>query len=205
MSPRTSEQNEKIRRERIGQIQRAAMEVYVEKGLLAAEIGDIAKRAGIARGLVYYYYKDKMDLYRDLFTLYLDAASVFIRNQLTKEAEPYERLKNYTMFYIDMAYKQPVLSKFYRKMDNDLEIVFSTEKDSISENYIQPSHDYLLKAFENAIENGHLKSYDPKLMVNLYWGALNGVLDLFTDGYIAPEEVEAKKNEVVELIFEGLT
>jgi TetR/AcrR family transcriptional regulator len=45
----------KIRAERIEQILSAAIEVYVEKGIRSTEMGEIVKKACVARWGVYYY------------------------------------------------------------------------------------------------------------------------------------------------------
>ena len=41
----------------------AALEVFAEKGFAAAKLDDIARRAGISKGTLYLYFKDKQDLF----------------------------------------------------------------------------------------------------------------------------------------------
>ena len=42
----------------------AAFEVFAEKGFAAAKLDEIAKRAGVSKGTLYLYFKDKEDLFR---------------------------------------------------------------------------------------------------------------------------------------------
>lgn len=49
--------------ERRAQLLRSARAVFVEKGYLAARMSDIAARAGLSKGAVYFYYKSKHDLF----------------------------------------------------------------------------------------------------------------------------------------------
>lgn len=49
--------------ERRSQILRAARAVFVERGFLAARVEDVAKRAGLSKGAVYFYYSSKRDLF----------------------------------------------------------------------------------------------------------------------------------------------
>ncbi len=42
----------------------AAFETFAEKGYAAARIDDVAKRAGVSKGLTYLYYKTKEDLFK---------------------------------------------------------------------------------------------------------------------------------------------
>jgi AcrR family transcriptional regulator len=42
----------------------AALDVFSEKGFAAAKLDEIARRAGISKGTLYLYFKDKEDLFR---------------------------------------------------------------------------------------------------------------------------------------------
>lgn len=49
--------------ERRSQILRAARAVFIQKGYLAARVEDVAKRAGLSKGAVYFYYSSKRQLF----------------------------------------------------------------------------------------------------------------------------------------------
>ena len=42
----------------------AALDVFAEKGFAAARLDEIAQRAGVSKGTLYLYFKDKADLFR---------------------------------------------------------------------------------------------------------------------------------------------
>jgi AcrR family transcriptional regulator len=50
--------------ERPREICAAALEVFAEKGFAAAKLDEIARRAGVSKGTLYLYFKDKEDLFR---------------------------------------------------------------------------------------------------------------------------------------------
>ena len=52
--------------ERPGQILSAALEVFGERGLAAARLEDIAKRAGLSKGTIYLYFPNKEELFREM-------------------------------------------------------------------------------------------------------------------------------------------
>lgn len=52
--------------ERKSQILRAARAVFIEKGYLAARVEDVAKRATLSKGAVYFYFPSKRDLFMAL-------------------------------------------------------------------------------------------------------------------------------------------
>ena len=50
--------------DRPAEIAEAAFEAFAEKGYAATRIDDVAKRAGVSKGLTYLYYKTKEDLFK---------------------------------------------------------------------------------------------------------------------------------------------
>ena len=60
--PRTKEQNEKIKEKRKVQIESSALELFAKRGFHPTTISEIAEHAGIAKGLMYSYFKSKDDL-----------------------------------------------------------------------------------------------------------------------------------------------
>ncbi|UXY26039.1 TetR/AcrR family transcriptional regulator [Streptomyces sp. HUAS TT20] len=62
MSPRSASVNEELRRRSRERLLQAAVELVSEHGFEATTLGDIADRAGSARGLVSYYFPGKRQL-----------------------------------------------------------------------------------------------------------------------------------------------
>jgi len=50
--------------DRPAEITEAAMEAFAEKGFAATKVEDVAKRAGVSKGLLYLYFKTKEDLFK---------------------------------------------------------------------------------------------------------------------------------------------
>ncbi|MCG8701326.1 MAG: TetR/AcrR family transcriptional regulator [Bacteroidales bacterium] len=59
MSPRTKQQYEELREERIAQIVEAALELFANKGYEGTSISQIAKEANMSKGLMYNYFNSK--------------------------------------------------------------------------------------------------------------------------------------------------
>ncbi|MEX2971812.1 TetR/AcrR family transcriptional regulator [Streptomyces sp. C184] len=62
MSPRSASVNEELRRRSRERLLRATVELVGERGFEATTLGDIAQRAGTARGLISYYFPGKRQL-----------------------------------------------------------------------------------------------------------------------------------------------
>ncbi len=66
MSPKTEEQFEEIREARKKQIIQIGMELFANHGFHATSIRQIAKAAGISKGLMYNYFKSKEELLKEI-------------------------------------------------------------------------------------------------------------------------------------------
>src|ERR1700732_3079103 len=52
--------------ERRAAILKAALEEFSERGFAAARLDDVARRAGVAKGTIYLYFRDKEALFQEL-------------------------------------------------------------------------------------------------------------------------------------------
>jgi TetR/AcrR family transcriptional regulator, repressor for uid operon len=70
MTPRPSRPD--LRQRRAAEIVQAAAEVFAEKGYRRARMIDVARRAGIGKGTVYEYFRDKRELFLAVFDWYVE-------------------------------------------------------------------------------------------------------------------------------------
>ena len=92
MSPRTKQAFGRLRQERIDQINRVAYRVFSDKGFSATMIEDIAKEAGISKGLIYHYYRSKDELFIKLVGRAMQGALELVETAKVHPGSPLERL-----------------------------------------------------------------------------------------------------------------
>src|SRR5215203_3168551 len=70
ISDETAETTSRTRRpdDRAPEIARAALELFVTKGFAATKLEDVAKAAGVSKGLPYLYFKNKEELFKAVIT-----------------------------------------------------------------------------------------------------------------------------------------
>lgn len=90
--PRTKEQFEEIRSNTKHKILESALILFADKGFKGTSISDIAKSAGISKGLAYNYFKDKKEIMISVFTLLAEEIGSIYEN-VEKESEPKKQLK----------------------------------------------------------------------------------------------------------------
>lgn len=83
------------------QILSGAREVFLERGFDGASMGDIARVAGVSKGTLYVYFKDKVDLFTALVQTQCNATAerVFL---LDPEGEVGESLRKVGLSYVEM-------------------------------------------------------------------------------------------------------
>ena len=77
----------------------AAVEVFAERGFHLARISDIAKRAGVADGTIYLYFRNKEDLLLSIFEEKMDFLLSGLRTALDGVDDPEERVRRFASFH----------------------------------------------------------------------------------------------------------
>ena len=110
--PRTPEENDRIRQASKEKIRAAAMELFMKQGYYATSISDIAKQAGISKGLLYNYYKGKEELLSEMVEARIREVVEVMEEAVALET-PSEQLKYIVNGAIDNIHKNPEVHRFY--------------------------------------------------------------------------------------------
>jgi AcrR family transcriptional regulator len=110
--PRTPEENDRIRQASKEKIRTAAMELFMKQGYYATSISDIAKQAGISKGLLYNYYKGKEELLSEMVEARIREVVEVMEEGVALET-PSEQLKYIANGAIDNIHKNPEVHRFY--------------------------------------------------------------------------------------------
>ena len=72
---------------------KAAFREVAEKGFSEVTLDDIARRAGVSKGVTLYYFDSKEDLFRELFSWLIDSIHGRMREAVAKEPDPVARVR----------------------------------------------------------------------------------------------------------------
>ncbi|MFC8790847.1 TetR/AcrR family transcriptional regulator [Streptomyces cinereoruber] len=111
MSPRSPSVNEELRRRSRERILRATVELVDTKGYETTTLGDIAERAGTARGLISYYFPGKRQLLQSAVhrLMHLTLAAALEREPRTEDGR--ERLARAIDAILGLAVERPTLMR----------------------------------------------------------------------------------------------
>jgi len=80
-------------------ITNAAVDVFAEKGFHQARVADIARKAGVADGTIYLYFKNKEDLLLSVFEEKMDYLLTELGIALQDINDPVERIRQFAQFH----------------------------------------------------------------------------------------------------------
>ncbi|SFQ12692.1 regulatory protein, tetR family [Salibacterium halotolerans] len=109
--PRTPEENERIRQSAKEKIQKAAMALFIRQGYHATSISDVAKEAGISKGLLYNYYKGKEELLATMVETRIREL-VEVMESAKSNRKPDEQHRYIIEGAIDNVYQNPEVFRF---------------------------------------------------------------------------------------------
>lgn len=102
MSPKTKEQFEEIRQRSMETIKQTALELFGRKGYFNTSISDIAKAAGVSKGLMYNYFESKDALLAAIIEEAIEVGERLIEDAMRPEWSAYEQLEQMTRNSINM-------------------------------------------------------------------------------------------------------
>ncbi|MGP4081581.1 TetR/AcrR family transcriptional regulator [Pseudalkalibacillus sp. R45] len=110
--PRTPTENERIRKISQEKIHTAAMELFIKQGYHTTSISDVAKQAGISKGLLYNYYKGKEELLSRMVEVRIQEIAKVLEGTADYQT-PAEQLKYIVNGAIDNVCQNPDVHRFY--------------------------------------------------------------------------------------------
>ncbi|KOR78780.1 transcriptional regulator [Bacillus sp. FJAT-21352] len=188
--PRTPEENDRIRQASKEKIRAAAMELFIKQGYYATSISDIAKQAGISKGLLYNYYKGKEELLSEMVEARIKEVAEVMEEAFTLNT-PREQLEHIINGAIDNIHQKPEVHRFYLHLQTQPESDEDLIKYShliIEENARQ--FEFQCKIFESMGETDSRKR-------SLYFSSVLQGIMLMISTYQQGFPIEEIKNQII--------
>lgn len=182
MSPRKKEQNEQVRQARKQEILDAALSVYVRLGYNGTDMDIVAAEAGLAKGLMYYYFKTKRELFRAMFEEVMEKAMAF-HHRFAAECDglgPVEWLAAYTWRMFGLAGSDPRVIQFSMRLPFDAHAVFGPEQWQEGMKRSAVHLEAIAAAIGKGVEQGEIRRVDPVFAANCFWTVYVANLFQFT-------------------------
>ena len=175
-SPEQAEQEDSRanRAERKAQSRRrildSARDVFFRDGFMAANLDEVAERAGVAKGTLYRYFESKADLYVAVLADNGNAFTDLMRECVSDGASPMEQLERISDFYYDYWTRHPELFQIFWAIDNQPVIgdLPDTVVDEVSRLW-EESLRVLEGVIVRAVEQGDFVECDTWEVAHILW------------------------------------
>ncbi|RME53400.1 MAG: TetR/AcrR family transcriptional regulator [Deltaproteobacteria bacterium] len=91
----------------------AAIAVFAEKGFFHAKVSQIARRAGVADGTIYLYFKNKEDILISIFEEKMEEVITDMKEVLSGESDAITKLKRFVHHHLLLVERDPDLAEVF--------------------------------------------------------------------------------------------
>ena len=211
--PRNPEDSAQIRQQRRDHILDAALSVYARCGYTGCDMDMVAAEALLPKGLVYYYFKTKQQLFTTLFNEMLQKGMQQSEACLAAlpNSDTIKQLLYYVRGFYSIVEQDPRIVRFFIRLPFDAYAIFGPEqwREGIESSNLHQNALALL--IDTGMKNGEIPKGDPVHAANCFWSVF--VADLLSfSAMIAGKEKEStpqsqkssRFEEVIAFCFGGL-
>jgi len=208
--PRNAIKNAEVRNTRKSQILNAALTVYTRYGYYGTDMDAVAKEANLAKGLLYYYYKTKKELFMELYSWRFQESYSFSEMLLnnTQEKNPVEQLMYYVYAMFGANKADHRFMQFNMRIPFDAYAIFGPEEWKEGAAKSDTHRGALADIIQKGIDLGLIPNVNADNAANSFWTVF--VANVFTYSKMITGEKQEQRNEeqvlrdVVRFCFQGL-
>jgi AcrR family transcriptional regulator len=172
------ERREREKDQRKAQILDTARALLFEKGLNATSINQIAKRAELSVGAIYFYYKNKEDLYAALQVEGLELLSRMNRESIQDQSSPEDKIRQLARVYLQFSDENKNYFDIINYFLASPEPIFSPELKTKIDEHGRDSLLLLTDAIREGIHEGRFKPVDAGRMAIILWSTIHGIIQM---------------------------
>ena len=158
----------------------AAVHVFALKGYFAARVSDIAKKAGVADGTIYLYFKSKEEIYAQILLRDIDKFHARVETLLDTSKSASDNLRQFAEVYTAFFLSDRELFRIFMNFMIQHHPVNFTPR--INDHIVKSTNQTVIileQILQMGIERGEFpRTLDIRVCRNSLWGLLNGIMAL---------------------------
>jgi TetR/AcrR family transcriptional regulator len=187
----------------------AAREVFFRDGFMEANLDEVAKRAGVAKGTLYRYFDSKAELYVAVLAHNGDIFAAKMRDSVKGErGSAPDLIRRLGRFYFDHWMQNPEYFQIFWAIENQ-RVIGELPPGVIEEvtNLWETCVSQLAAIIERGVAEGHFAPCNPWEVANILWTLANGLIQTETSPArrrLRRQELDATFTDAVDLVIRGL-
>jgi TetR/AcrR family transcriptional regulator len=139
-------------------ILRAAERAFAEAGLSGARVDLIARRAGVNKALLYYYFESKEGLYRAVLEAQLKAFAQQAEKVFIAPGDAQSRVLGFVRAHFDFLSARPLLPSLMQRFF----MTGGRSFDRLKATYVLPTYRGLMRIIEKGVKDGEFYEVDSR-------------------------------------------
>ncbi len=177
----------------------AAAQVFAKYGYKKASLDDIAALMGKGKTFIYYYFKNKEEVFRAVLEREARQLISALSETASSISKPEKKLRNFVLVW---AKTLKEIENYYQIIKN--EYFGSTEFFiALREGIDEKEHEILASIFREGIESGRFREMDPQWTASTFLTAMKG-FELPLLKRKSFEDIENRIDDLLNLLFYGL-
>lgn len=187
------------------QILNAAQEVFAEKSFTGASIKDLARAAGVSPGLLYWYFKDKTDLFTSLLSERITTGFGTLKGHVSPDLPPHEYLPRFGRAYAELI-EQPMNAALFKTVLTNtpsFPAVVHDVQSRVVGQVLNTFQGYL----QHQIDTGNLRPCNTEIVARTFMGSVVAFLMLrhiLQDPRSQELAVDDVVNGIAEVVLRGI-
>ena len=150
----------------------AALNEFAQKGFKNASTNEIVKEAGISKGLIFHYFKNKKQLYLFIYDYLMEIMiEEYFKKSWIEEKDILEKMRMASLTKLELFRKYPLIFKFFLTAYSETDDEVRNEVADRNQKVIESN---LPRVYDNVDLSNVRDGVDHKKVINLIVWALEG-------------------------------
>ncbi len=189
----------------------AALHEFATETVAGARTEEIARKAGVNKALLYYYFHDKESLYGAVLDDVFEHMRARLLGVLNSDLRPRQKILDFAATHFDFVAATPEYPRVVQQETMRAGRQKSPHLKRLAQNYFQPIYARLLEVLEEGISAGEFRSVDRRRfamamgnVVTHYFNSLPVAQLLGNNDPLTPENIAAQRAAVLDFITHAL-
>jgi len=185
-----------IEEKRRNQIVEIAIQTIATQGFSQASLAEIAKKAGISKGVISYHFDGKEELVEEILRSLLRKPADFIKERVSRAQSAVEKLRA----YVEANFEFMKMNRVGYVALVDLWGQRDSGRNSLNADAYEPSRHYLTHILEEGQRTGEMRAFPVMPTASLIQGAVDGIMLQWVLDEKAID-LDVAKEEVVSMVL----
>jgi AcrR family transcriptional regulator len=182
------------------EILKAAMQMFIEHGYHGLAMRQISEAVGVSKAALYYYFKDKEELFLAILSNYLDEMEIAIEDIRTRDVTRSEQIRQ----FVEMVLSQPAEKRAIPRLaSQEMVQLGATSQKKFDKLYREKFIGQLISILQEGMDCGEFRAINAEVAT---WSLLGIMYPYFYPAHGGGRPLTAETiQQIVDIYLNGMT